>query len=134
MSIKKQAKQIIVIRKDLNMRKGKMVAQGSHASLGAVLSRGNILIKVVSLVWSLLTKPALRSWLSGSFTKVCVSVNSEQELIDVYNNAQKAGLISCLITDKGLTEFNGVPTLTCCAIGPEYSDEIDKITAGLKLL
>ena len=30
-------KQVIVIRKDLKMTKGKMIAQGSHASLGVVL-------------------------------------------------------------------------------------------------
>ncbi len=29
-------KQVIVLRKDLNMRKGKMVAQGAHASMRAV--------------------------------------------------------------------------------------------------
>ena len=30
-------KQVIVLRKDLNMRKGKMVAQGAHASMAALL-------------------------------------------------------------------------------------------------
>ena len=39
-----------------------------------------------------------------------------------------------LITDAGHTEFHGVPTRTCLAIGPAWSDEIDAITGGLQLL
>ena len=32
-------KQVIVLRKDLNMRKGKMVAQGAHASMKVFFDR-----------------------------------------------------------------------------------------------
>ena len=39
-----------------------------------------------------------------------------------------------VVTDNGATEFHGVPTVTCCAIGPDYSDKIDSITGNLKLL
>ena len=35
----KQAKQVIVMRKDLGMRKGKMIAQGAHASLKVLTDR-----------------------------------------------------------------------------------------------
>lgn len=34
------AKQVIVMRKDLGMRKGKMIAQGAHAAMKALLDRG----------------------------------------------------------------------------------------------
>lgn len=30
-------KQVIVMRKDLNMRRGKQIAQGAHASMAALL-------------------------------------------------------------------------------------------------
>ena len=33
-------KQVIVMRRDLNMRKGKMVAQGAHASMAVLLNAG----------------------------------------------------------------------------------------------
>jgi peptidyl-tRNA hydrolase, PTH2 family len=39
-----------------------------------------------------------------------------------------------LITDAGHTEFKGVPTKTCLAIGPNDVDEIDVVTGHLKLL
>ncbi len=38
------------------------------------------------------------------------------------------------IRGGALTEFGGVPTLTACAVGPWWSDEVDRITGHLKLL
>ena len=130
--MEKISKQIIVMRKDLNMRKGKMVAQGAHASMAAILNYGGKDDKGVHISFS--SKSAINDWINGRFTKVCVSVDSEKELMEIYQAAVKAKLICALITDAGVTEFNGVPTKTCCAIGPEWSDEIDKITGHLKLL
>ncbi len=128
------SKQVIVMRKDLNMRKGKMIAQGAHASMKAIL---DIMIKVPAEDEKTLyydDKPALKDWIEGRFTKICLSVDSEQELLDVYEKAKEASLICALIQDAGLTEFGGVPTYTCCAIGPEWSEKIDEITGHLKLL
>lgn len=118
--VKFKMKQVIVLRKDLKMRKGKMIAQGAHASLGATLDN--------------LEDDRVKLWLSQPFTKVALSVDSERELLDVYKLARESGLISALITDSGLTEFHGVPTNTCIAIGPDYEDIINKITGKLKLL
>lgn len=121
------------MRKDLNMRKGKMVAQGAHASLAAVLnhSKGNSDSITIYLDNE---DSAIRDWLRGRFTKICVSVNSEAELDAIYEAAKSKGLICSIITDAGLTEFGGIPTKTCCAIGPAWSEEIDEITGKLPLL
>jgi PTH2 family peptidyl-tRNA hydrolase len=127
----KRSKQVIVIRKDLNMRKGKMIAQGAHASLKAVLDSGLYVLEGVSI--DLPPDSAIENWVNGQFTKITVSVDSEKDLLEIYQKAVDAGLISSLIRDAGLTEFNE-PTLTCCAIGPAWSDEIDSITGHLKLL
>ena len=66
--------------------------------------------------------------------KIVVRVESEQELFDIYHKAQRAGLITSLILDAGLTEFDGVPTYTCIAIGPATDDDLKPITGHLKLL
>lgn len=113
-------KQIIVMRTDLNMRKGKMIAQGAHASMKATLAN--------------IYSPYVISWLNGLFTKVVVRVDSEAELLDVYERALEAGLISEMIEDSGLTEFHGVPTKTCIAVGPAPNDELQPITGHLELL
>jgi PTH2 family peptidyl-tRNA hydrolase len=111
-------KQVIVVRKDLNMRKGKMVAQGSHASLGAYLDSG---------VFDRL------DWLDNGQTKICVGIDSELELIQLYHKAKELLLPAYLVLDKGLTEFKE-PTLTAVGIGPADSELIDEVTGTLKLL
>lgn len=127
-----EPKQVIVVRKDLNMRKGKIVAQTSHASLGAILNYATREAGTRFLFD--IDNPAVNEWLEGRFTKVCVYVESEQALLDIYANAVDSNLNVKLIKDAGLTEFGGVPTFTCLAIGPDYPDKIDKITGHLKLL
>ena len=75
-----------------------------------------------------------RAWIEGPFAKVCVRVDSEAELLDVYEQAQAAGLRANLITDSGRTEFHGQPTPTCLAIGPDDAEKIDSVTGELELL
>ncbi len=125
-------KQVIVMRKDLNMRKGKMVAQGAHASMKVFFDKFSP--SGINGFYKICLESEEQEWFEGAFTKICVSVNSEQELTDIYEAAKTAKLNVALIEDSGLTEFNGVPTKTCLAIGPNYSEAIDKITGGLPLL
>lgn len=113
-------KQIIVIRKDLGMTAGKMVAQGAHASMVAVLDNPD--------------DDRVKEWLMNSFTKICVRIESEDDLLDIYEKAKGAGLIAALITDNGKTMFHGVPTHTAVAVGPDTDENIDPVTGHLKLL
>jgi PTH2 family peptidyl-tRNA hydrolase len=131
-----EPKQVIVMRKDLNMRKGKMAAQASHASLAVILNEMRVSstgMKVTRTL-ELKTDSAMSKWLSGAFAKICVSADTEEQLLEIYQAAREKGLSCVLITDAGRTEFNGVPTITCCAIGPSYPEDIDPITKELKLL
>lgn len=124
-------KQAIVLRKDLNMRKGKMIAQGAHASMAAVLSRA----QRTEAGWLIPSSDAdIEPWLSGRFAKISLGCDSEAELVALHQQALDAGLPCALIRDAGLTEFGGVPTLTSVAIGPAEKSKIDQITQHLKLL
>ena len=125
------AKQVIVMRKDLGMRKGKMIAQGAHASLKVLTDRRTA---VTDEQFTIALTPALHAWLTGRFTKVCVSVDSEAALDAVVEKAKALNVPVALIVDAGKTEFHGVPTKTCCAVGPAWSEEVDAITGELPLL
>ncbi len=114
------------MRKDLNMSKGKMVVQGAHASI-AFLTH---LIRGYNGE-SLLLSKAEKEWVYGTFFKVCVGVDSEKELLDIGYNAVAKGLSVKYIEETGGFDK---PTLTCLAIGPDYSSVIDPITKHLKLL
>jgi PTH2 family peptidyl-tRNA hydrolase len=63
-----------------------------------------------------------------------VRVDSEEELMSIVKAAEQVGVMVRLVIDAGRTEFRGVPTPTCCAIGPDYSERIDPISGHLKLL
>lgn len=134
-------KQIIIIRKDLKMRTGKACAQASHASLGAILSitKNDIImedndIKMNRRCLQYAADSMLAHWLDNEFTKICVYVNSEQELLDLEISAKNAGLVTCLIKDLGKTEFNNIPTYTALAIGPAFDSMLKPITGHLPLL
>ena len=133
-------KQVIVMRSDLNMRKGKMVAQGAHASLKAILDTGHSYQPMLHhsptgpRVFCVPLSEDMAGWLDGNFKKICVRGDSEDEVVALYNRARELLIPCALIMDSGLTEFNGVPTITCCAIGPASDEKIDPITGHLKLL
>jgi PTH2 family peptidyl-tRNA hydrolase len=76
---------------------------------------------------------AERVWLEGSLRKVTVKVGSEAELMAVYDKAVEAEVLVHLITDRGVTEFGGLPTRTCLAVGPDYDDRVDPVTGDLEL-
>lgn len=131
-------KQVIVMRTDLGMRKGKMIAQGAHASM-MFLSHAldyDVLAHAHGgggqYVYN--PTPEQKEWFEDKFTKICVRVDSEEQLLEIHQKALDAGLTSHLVTDAGLTEFGGVPTNTCIAIGPHEEEKINPITGELKLL
>ncbi len=127
-------KQVIVVRKDLNMRKGKIAAQAAHASMKVFfdLSVGASLYITEGIFIPL--NEEMKEWVNGLFTKVVVSCDSEEELIDLYSKAKNANIPCSLIIDSGLTEFHGQPTHTAIAIGPTQEEKINIITGHLKLL
>ena len=124
------------MRKDLNMRKGKMIAQGAHAAMMFLLKDATVTRTLGRDRFQLAKELTAEQdmWLENSFTKICVGVDSLEELQDIYDKAEAAGIEVHMVTDAGLTEFFGKPTITCIALGPDYSEAIDQLTGHLKLL
>lgn len=128
-------KQVIIIRKDLKLRRGKEISQGAHSAMKFLCDKIRLVLDMgdpTNYIGITLTEIE-RKWIQGLFTKICLQVNSEQELLNIHHQAQEAGLTSCLIQDAGQTEFHGVPTNTCLAIGPDTAERIDPITSKLSL-
>jgi PTH2 family peptidyl-tRNA hydrolase len=112
-------KQVLVLRHDLNMRKGKMVSQGAHAAIGALKDA---------------PAPYVQQWEDEGCTKICVSVLDESALLELSAAVSMAGLPAYLVQDAGRTEFLGEATYTALGIGPAPAEEIDKLTGNLPLL
>lgn len=122
-------KQVIVVRKDLQMTKGKIAAQVAHASQYFMIATydGSNTLSVR------LTKEE-QEWLKGSHAKIVVYVNTEEELRELIRKGKDNGLTVRHVIDAGLTHFDNVPTLTCAAFGPHDEALLNPITGGLKLL
>ena len=140
--MERSTKQVIIIRKDLKMRRGKEISQGAHASMGALLSTfipywESSDVKDGYEGYNIQRKKSdndpVMQWLKGSFTKITVTVQTEEDLLQLHKLAHVADIPNALIKDNGKTEFDGVPTHTALAIGPWWSDEIDRITGHLTL-
>lgn len=114
-------KQILVVRMDLKMSRGKIAVQIAHAAVSAAEeARKHSLVS-----W--------RGWLWEGQKKVAVKVSSEEELLALRDKAIKAGLPVHLIRDRGLTELPP-GTTTALGIGPARTETVDKITGDLPLL
>ena len=114
-------KQVIVVRSDIKMGKGKTAAQVAHASLSsaevAMKKRPN---------W-------FDGWKDGGQAKIVLKVESEDELRILYQKAKSSGLPASLIEDKGLTQLEP-GTVTCLGVGPGPDAQIDELTGKLRLL
>lgn len=114
-------KQVIVMRSDLKMGKGKIAAQAGHAAVSAAEEAR----KHFQKWW--------KSWFEEGQCKIAVKAGSERELRSLEEEARERGLPHALITDRGLTQLEP-GTVTCLAIGPAPSRRVDEITGKLKLL
>ncbi len=137
-----KSKMMIVMRRDLKMRKGKIAAQAGHACIDAVLmalskeGRMNdfeMSSEGISLKKTDKPSSPLSDWFMYGCAKVCVYVDSEEALLDIATKAKEKGIIASVITDAGMTEFHGVPTKTCLALEPLPAEVADELTGDLPL-
>ena len=111
-------KQVILVRMDLKMPKGKMSVQVAHASVDAVMKSD---------------KEIIERWKNEGQKKLVLKVENKMELIKFKKLADKERLVNGLIKDAGKTVFK-IPTITCLAIGPDEEEKIDKVTKELGLV
>lgn len=111
-------KQVMVVRNDLKMGKGKIAAQCCHGSLGAYKK----------------TNPEkIRKWENEAYAKVVCKVNSLEELLELKKQAIINKVSYYLVVDAGRTQLP-TSTATVLALGPDEDEILDKITGDLKLL
>lgn len=111
-------KQLILVRQDLQLPKGKLAAQAAHASVEAVFRADKDLVK---------------EWRHEGMAKIVLKVADEKELLRQLQIAKDAGFATALITDAGHTVV-APGTRTCGAIGPADAADLDRQFGQLKLL
>ena len=137
-----KSKMMIVMRRDLKMRKGKIAAQAGHACVDAALmalskegrvSDFEMTADGLILKHTEKARTPLSDWFAYGCAKICVYVDSEEALLEIAEKAKEKGIIASVITDAGMTEFHGVPTKTCLALEPLPAEIADELTGNLPL-
>jgi peptidyl-tRNA hydrolase, PTH2 family len=126
-------KQVIVVRRDLKMRRGKEIAQGAHASSAWLAALVGAALDPADGTATVVLDPVAQVWITTSFRKVTLQGHSEEQLVHLHEAALARGLRSHLVTDSGRTEFGGVPTVTALAIGPDLVELVDEVTGDLTI-
>jgi PTH2 family peptidyl-tRNA hydrolase len=113
-------KQVIVIRTDLKMGKGKIAGQVAHASLSAYIRAKRA------------DADSAAQWEEEGQKKVVLKAAGEGELLSLFE-AMKREIPCALIHDAGKTQLEP-GTATCFGAGPAEESLINKYTKDLKLL
>lgn len=134
-------KQVIVVRKDLKMKSGKLASQVAHASMACILNcMQDAPVEDVYFPGNYTQEFWFSSeeleWITetpdSKFTKIVLRASSEEELLDIYNRAKESNINCSLIKDAGDTVFSE-PTHTCIGLGPDKAELLDELTKDLKL-
>jgi len=111
-------KQVILVRSDLALPKGKMAAQVAHASLEAAMKSDKQLVS---------------AWREEGGKKVVLKVDDDKQMLAFKELCARAGLKTALIIDAGHTVL-APGTMTCLGVGPDSEEKIDKVTGKLKMM
>src|SRR3989344_9533879 len=111
-------KQVILVRQDLKLQKGKLAVQVAHASVDAVLKSD---------------RKNIAKWKLEGMPKIVCKVADLDEMLKYKDQAEELGLVTSLITDAGKTTV-APGTITCLGIGPDKAERIDKVTGKLQIL
>lgn len=130
-------RQMLVVRHDLKMRKGKYGAQAGHAPVMMMTDTPGAGFRTNATGKRELVVPdedgSLEAWMLAGQKKVSVYVTSDEELQDLYSRASAAGLRCTMVVDAGHTEFKGQATRTILSIGPHPKAMVEPFTGHLPL-
>ena len=109
-------KQVIVVRDDLDLPRGKLASQVAHASLEAALRADS---------------EVLQAWRQAGAKKIVVRCSDEDEMERLAD--QCGGLSHYLVRDAGKTVVEA-GSVTALGIGPSEEELVDEVTGSLVLL
>jgi len=122
-----EIKQVILVRKDLKLRRAAFAAMVAKASFGFLLEN-NDADRDDELKVSLTGSES--QWLFGNSKRIVLNVDSEDALRRIANRAELEGISTYSLT-KQSSEMSD--ELMCLTLGPDEESIIDQLTSNLKL-
>lgn len=125
----KSVKQVIVFRKDVKIRKGKLASLASQASAKFIIEN-NEADRNDELFVKLSQEEV--QWIKESFPKAVLGIDSATELTDLAFRAELLGINVYSVFDEKLTKADRSAYPICVALGPDDEELINQITSHLK--
>jgi len=124
--------QAIIVRKDIEIPKGKLAVQVAHASVGAYLQVDNMQLDDDCFINIEKIIEIQDNWFNEGQRKIVFKVNSLNDLYSIKVLADEKHIPNYLVEDFACTVFKE-PTVTCIGLGPVSIEKMNEITKGLKL-
>ncbi len=112
-------KMVLAVRTDVNMLKGKMMAQCAHAALGLYMNNDK--------------HQYVRIWNELGQAKIVVKIHSRKEMHELARQASALGIPNYIVRDAGRTQVEA-GTETVIAIGPGPVPLVNLVTGHLPLM
>ena len=125
----KNVKQVIVVRKDLKLKRGKVASLVAEATMQFILDNNEsdrpdeLHVK--------LSQQEIR-WLDGSFTRDVVGIDSHDALCNLVLRAELNGMNVYSVFDRSSKKLDEISQLLCVAFGPDEEDQISQVIGNLK--
>lgn len=126
-------KQVIVVRRDLKMRPGKMAAQVAHAAIKVILDRGSFIGASCRDFFIPQMTEEMKYWMGVSFTKIVLSAQNEADILELEKKAKELNIPHAVMIDDGWAEYHADKVVTCIALGPANSDTLNKLIKDFPL-
>lgn len=140
-------KQYIVVNRELKMSRGKLMSQAAHASMAWLTHIIREEAFIPSPPWDdcvhadlVFSRDLYDGWINGSFTKIVLAVDSEEEMLELINKLEANGYTEnrsfFVIRDNCSTELEPDETgtrMTCIGFAPSESEKLSDIMKDYKL-
>ena len=111
----------IAVRGDLGMSPGKLAAQCGHGVMGLCEAQFRNRDAV------------FEEYLAGATPKIVVRADTQDQLMQIFKQAQRANIGAYLVVDAGRTELAS-STPTVCVFGPARRGDLPPLLSRLRLL
>lgn len=128
--MKREPKQIILLRRDLKLRRAEAAALASKASMAFIIEydvsdrSDSVQIKLTGIE---------AEWILNSATRIILGVQTEDALKKILLKAELQGIPTYEINGPSSGKFDEGIQLIAASLGPDESEKLDIITGNLKL-
>lgn len=128
--MKRELKQVILLRRDMRLRRAEAAALSSKASMAFIVEgdesdqSGTVKVTLSGIE---------AEWMLGTSTRIILGVTSEDAMRKLLLKAELQGVSTYEITGSSSGKVDEGVQLIAAALGPDDSDKLDLITGNLKL-